>query len=317
MKKEKTIKSNQTEMTSDTIEISNEVKEGYFWLDDLIKRKDEFMFKDNDTLKTNINLFDNFLNGLVKEQLYIFAGRPSTGKTTFILNLIFNSLKNLKDNEIIVFLSLEMSAKEILNRFLKLVENDKEAYDLLINRRKLLIIDFFNQNVTGIKNIVTNLQKQNVVKSILIDHLQLLELDKSKSNLLRYEKITQITRELKIIAKTKHVNIFAISQLSRDVEKRNAGEPQLSDLRDSGAIEQDADAVIFLTRLPNDPKYRSVFKNQILIAKNRNGALSSIECLFYASKFLFKFPNLDENHKIYHKKTFKTSKNQKESKNEQ
>ncbi|BDX52603.1 DnaB-like helicase C-terminal domain-containing protein [Metamycoplasma equirhinis] len=269
-----------------------DIKSGYFWLNDLIKNKDKFIFRDNDTLKTNISLFDKFTNGLVKQQLYVLAARPSVGKTTLLLNIILRSLKNLKDNEIIVFLSLEMSVREILNRITILLNNlDVEmSYEELIKSKKLLIIDYVNSNVNKIGNFIEDISKHFVIKSLMIDHLQLLELDKNQSNLPRYEKMTLITRQLKIVAREKNINILAISQLSRDFEKRNANtelvDVQLSDLRDSGSIEQDADVVFFLTKLKNK-EYNN--KHSIIIAKNRNGSCSQISCLFFNNKFLFTF----------------------------
>ena len=284
----------QVNIINKKVDDNENIKSGYFWLNELIKNRDKFMFKESDTLKTNITLFDDYTNGLVKQQLYILAARPAVGKTTFALNTILRSLKNLKNNEIIIFISLEMSAKEILNRILTLLNSFNFGINIddLLNSKKLLIIDYSNSNVSNTKNLIDNLQKDYVIKSLFIDHLQLLELSKTQSNLPRYEKMTQITRELKIIAREKNINIFAISQLSRDFEKRNSNnkndvEVQLSDLRDSGSIEQDADVVFFLAKLKATDEYDN--KHCVYIAKNRNGSCSKIKCLFFPKKFLFTF----------------------------
>ncbi|SYV90152.1 repb, partial [Metamycoplasma alkalescens] len=99
----------------------NEIKSGYFWLNDLLKNKDKILKDNNFYLKTGILNLDKYVKGLVEQQFYVLAARPSVGKTTFCLNLIVRSLRNLKNNEIIVFFSLEMSSKEILNRLLKIL----------------------------------------------------------------------------------------------------------------------------------------------------------------------------------------------------
>ncbi|MDC8920552.1 DnaB-like helicase C-terminal domain-containing protein [Metamycoplasma hyosynoviae] len=266
----------------------NDIKKGYFWLDYLLKNKYNFLFKKNSSLKTNIDFFDRFLNGLTKQQFYVLAARPSVGKTTLSLNIIINAIKSLKEKEIIVFFSLEMSAVEILNRINVLIESQKEIINIqkIINSKKLLIVDFSGLNVKNIRNTIENLKETYEIKAIFIDHLQLLELDKITSNAPRYEKIAKITRDLKILAKEKNINVFALSQLSRDFEKRDDKIPFLSDLRDSGTIEQDADVVIFLAKNKN---------NYILyIAKNRNGSCAQVICNFEKEKFLFTFETIYE-----------------------
>ncbi|WP_051586197.1 DnaB-like helicase C-terminal domain-containing protein [Mycoplasmopsis lipofaciens] len=280
------------------MEIQKESTLGYHWLDSLIKNKNKFMINNEDTFKTNVLGLDEKIHGLVQGQLYVLAARPAEGKTTLAINLILRSLKNLKENEIIIFISLEMSAKEILNRILKILNNYEIGISLqeLMNTKKLLIIDYSHSNVSNIKKIIQEQQKTKIVKSVFIDHLQLLET--SNINLPRYEKMTQITRELKIVARETNINILAVSQLSRDVEKRTnkkeSYEIQLSDLRDSGSIEQDADIVLFLYK-PKTIKTKEgksiQNKNQhiIQIGKNRNGSLGMIPTIFFKDKCLFTF----------------------------
>lgn len=275
-----------------------ETPKGYHWLDNLIKNKDKFISNNSNALKTNIEAFDKKLYGLVPGQLYVLAARPAEGKTTLALNIMLRTLKNLKPDEIIIFISLEMSAVEILNRILLILDN----YDIgltfkeLISAKKLLIIDYSHSNVTNLKKIIKTQQESKIVKSVFIDHLQLLET--ANPNLPRYEKMTQITRELKIVARETDTNIVAISQLSRDIEKRSSKntsiELQLSDLRDSGSIEQDADIVLFLYKPnfikdKNGKQIQNINQHVIQIGKNRNGALGQIKTIFMKNKCLFLF----------------------------
>ncbi|WP_330463182.1 DnaB-like helicase C-terminal domain-containing protein [Metamycoplasma gateae] len=271
---------------------------GYHWLDNQLKNPEKYLLNYENSLPTNIKGLDSVLHGLIEGQLYILAARPAEGKTTLVLNIILRTLKNLKDNEIVIFLSLEMSATEILSRILKIVNSYNIGMDIkeLAAKKRLLIIDYSHSNVKNIKKIIEEEQKNKIVKSIFIDHLQLLETD--NPNLPRYEKMTQITRELKIVARETHTNVFAISQLSRDVERRTQRdsntEIQLSDLRDSGSIEQDADVVLFLykPKMRNDKNgYKVENTNQyvIQIGKNRNGPTTSISCLLFQKNCLFKF----------------------------
>lgn len=272
----------------------SENKSGYFWLNDLIKNSEKILKESDSYLSLNIEELNSSIKGLIEQQFYVLAARPSVGKTTFCLNIIARTLRGLKDNEIIVFFSLEMSTREILNRLLeilKIMYSEKELEELQREKR-LLIVDYPNSNVFKIGNFIDDLNKTFKVRSLIIDHLQLLNLEKNQQNLPRYEKMTQITRQLKIISKEKNINILAISQLSRDFEKRNSAlklneiDVQLSDLRDSGSIEQDADVVLFLVN-KKDPKNKE--KYSVVIAKNRNGSTDIINAIFLKSKFLFFF----------------------------
>ncbi|AAC33767.1 putative replication protein RepB [Mycoplasma phage MAV1] len=266
-----------------------------YWLNELIVKKDNFISGEENTIKTNIDILDKNLNGLISNQLYIFAGRPATGKTTFVLNLILKTIQSLKSNEVLVFFSLEMSIKEVLNRILKI--NSVLKIENLDLEERLLIVDDVEQNNDKIHSLILDLNKTKKVKAIFIDHLQLLDMSDS-TNLIRYEKITRITRELKKLARKLNVNVFAISQLSREFEKRQVNNelaiPVLSDLRESGSIEQDADVVLFLSNQKVDYRFRNMSKCLISIAKNRNGKLASSSCLLNLEKSLFYFTNFNK-----------------------
>ncbi len=204
---------------------------------------------------------DSLTQGFQKSDLIILAGRPSMGKTAFVLNLTENILKQYKLP--VVFFSLEMSKEQLIYRLLsnetgisqtrlKLGNLYKEDwYELKKSIQEYSQLPFFiddHPNLTTL-NIRSRIKKilfeQNKIGLIIIDYLQLLLSSKSKSE-NRVQEISQITRTLKNIAKEFQIPIIALSQLSRNVESRVNKRPVLSDLRESGSIEQDADLVLML-----------------------------------------------------------------------
>ena len=273
-------------------------------------------------------LADVIKNGIEKEKLIAvlnrteFSVRELLNSTTAGIECMLhiyenwlygkNPMESLAFDDVLSEIREEILNNRLLERIIeeKILNNNHKAFIVLspsvgLNDKKDLAqkewLKRYKESLNKIqiekiientKNLIDNLQKDYVIKSLFIDHLQLLELSKTQSNLPRYEKMTQITRELKIIAREKNINIFAISQLSRDFEKRNSNskndvEVQLSDLRDSGSIEQDADVVFFLAKLKATDEYDN--KHCVYIAKNRNGSCSKIKCLFFPKKFLFTF----------------------------
>jgi replicative DNA helicase len=242
---------------------------------------------------------DSLTQGFQKSDLIILAGRPSMGKTAFVLNLTENILKQYKLP--IIFFSLEMSKEQLIYRLLanetgisqtrlKLGNLYKEDwYELKKSIQEYSKLPFFiddQPNLTTL-NIRSRIKKilfeQNKVGLIIIDYLQLLLNSKSKSE-NRVQEISQITRTLKNIAKEFQIPIIALSQLSRNVETRVNKRPVLSDLRESGSIEQDADLVLMLYR---ESYYNLTIKTnekispaELIIAKHRNGPLGIINLLF-------------------------------------
>ena len=242
---------------------------------------------------------DALTQGFQKSDLIILAGRPSMGKTAFVLNLTENILKHYKLP--VIFFSLEMSKEQLIYRLLsnetgisqtrlKLGNLYKEDwYELKKSIQEYSQLPFFiddQPNLTTL-NIRSKIKKilfeQNKIGLIIIDYLQLLLSSKSKSE-NRVQEISQITRTLKNIAKEFQIPIIALSQLSRNVESRVNKRPVLSDLRESGSIEQDADLVLMLYR---ENYYNSTIKKnenitpaELIIAKHRNGPLGIVDLLF-------------------------------------
>jgi len=252
---------------------------------------------------------DSFTQGFQKSDLIIIAGRPSMGKTALCLNIAVNVIKSSKLP--VLFFSLEMSKEQLIYRLLttesninsmKLKSGNLYKEDWLklnttikdLSSFPLFIDDTANLTIQEIQSKVNKIIfEQNQIGLIIIDYLQLMQNIKFKTE-NRAQELSQITRFLKILAKEFQVPIIALSQLSRNVENRTNKRPILSDLRESGSIEQDADLVLMLYRdnyynnLQN--KNNSNNKNivELIIAKQRNGPIGTIELEFDAknTKFL-------------------------------
>lgn len=256
---------------------------------------------------------DSLTQGFQKSDLIILAGRPSMGKTAFILNVTENILKNYKLP--VIFFSLEMSKEQLIYRLLsnetgisqtrlKIGNLYKEDWHQLKNsiqsysRLPLFIDDQSNITTQNIRaKIKKILFEQNKIGLIVIDYLQLLLNSNSKSE-NRVQELSQITRSLKSIAKEFQIPIIALSQLSRNVESRINKRPVLSDLRESGSIEQDADLVLMLYRESyyniNKETSEKMTPAELIIAKHRNGPLGLVNLLFQTdpTKFFNNFSNI-------------------------
>ena len=255
---------------------------------------------------------DSLTQGFQKSDLIILAGRPSMGKTAFVLNITENIIKNYKVP--ILFFSLEMSKEQLIYRLLsnetgisqtrlKIGNLYKEDWHELkesiqtYSRLPLFIDDQANLTTQDIRSKIKKiLFEQNKIGLIVIDYLQLLVNSKLKSE-NRVQELSQITRALKNIAKEFQIPIIALSQLSRNVENRINKRPVLSDLRESGSIEQDADLVLMLYREnyynPTIEKNEKITPAELIIAKHRNGPLGMVELSFQndPTKFLNTFAN--------------------------
>jgi len=242
---------------------------------------------------------DSLTQGFQKSDLIIIAGRPSMGKTAFGLNIASNIIKNLKLP--VLFFSLEMSKEQIMYRVLAMETNINQmklksgrlSQDDWIKLNKMIKIfsklpffidDTFNLSIQDIRSkIKTIIFEQNEIGLIIIDYIQLMQNSKSKTE-NRVQEISQITRSLKTLAREFNIPIIALSQLSRNVENRIDKKPILSDLRESGSIEQDADLVMLLYR--NDYYNSSQSEEQIsqilelIIAKQRNGPTGTVKLKF-------------------------------------
>lgn len=240
---------------------------------------------------------DSFTQGFQKADLIIIAGRPSMGKTALALNISLNVIKDL--NLPVLFFSLEMSKEQLIYRLItaetsishmrlktgNLYKNDWLKLNQVINNFSSLpffIDDTPNPMVQDIKmKIKKVIFEQNQIGLIIIDYLQLMQDSKFKTE-NRSQELSQITRSLKNLAREFQVPIIALSQLSRSVETRTNKRPILSDLRESGSIEQDADVVLMLYR---ESYYNSNASNidnnvQLIIAKQRNGPTGTVNLHF-------------------------------------
>jgi replicative DNA helicase len=266
-----------------------------------MKRMDELRNREHDLtgVPTGYPELDKLTGGWQPTDLIIIAARPSVGKTAFALNLARNAaMSKIKRTGAAIF-SLEMSSMQIVNRILS-AESEIKMWDISngnIDETKLVRINtvavsklvyapiFIDDtpalNIFELRAKCRRLVNNHGVGLIIIDYLQLMTCDSKAGN--REQEISKISRELKKLAKDLNVPVIALSQLSRDVEKRK-GKPQLSDLRESGAIEQDADAVMFLYRpSEDDVKQDPMLKNtgEVLIRKHRNGELGELAFKVY------------------------------------
>ena len=256
---------------------------------------------------------DSFTQGFQKSDLIIIAGRPSMGKTALALNIGLNIIK--ESNNPVLFFSLEMSKEQLTYR---LLTNETDISNLRLKTGNLYKDDWLKLNQTiktlassplfiddtpnlSILDIKTKIKKiifeQNNLGLIVIDYLQLMQTSTSQI-VNRTQEISQLTRALKNIAREFNVPIIVLSQLSRNVENRVNKRPILSDLRESGSIEQDADLVLMLYR---ESYYNLVMQEsndlnlvELIIAKQRNGPIGTVELQFDSkrTKFLNCNPNL-------------------------
>jgi len=217
-------------------------------------------------IPTGLRDLDDRLGGLHKSDLVIIAGRPSMGKTALATNIAFNAAKNIQENgdkSSIAFFSLEMSSEQLSTRILaeqsRIKSNDirrgkisEEQFDKFIETSKdiselpLYIDETPAITIAALSNRARRIKRLYGLDMVVIDYIQLMRA--SNSNNGRVQEISEITQGLKALAKELAVPVLALSQLSRAVEQRDDKKPQLSDLRESGSIEQDADVVMFVYR---------------------------------------------------------------------
>lgn len=261
-------------------------------------------------LSSGFNDLDSLTQGFHKSDLIILAGRPSTGKTALSLNFALNIIKSSKLP--ILFFSLEMAKEQIMYRLLametnidqsrlkngKLSKNDWLKLNKIIKilaKFPLFIDDTFNLSIQDIRSrIKTILFEQNEIGLIIIDYIQLMTNSKYKTE-NRVQELSKITRSLKMIAREFKIPIIGLSQLSRNIENRINKTPILSDLRESGSIEQDADLVLMISQdistnySTADNKTSNLI--ELIVAKQRNGPTGKIKLIF--NKDYTKFLNSD------------------------
>lgn len=254
-------------------------------------------------LDTGFIDLNNKLGGFHKSDLILVAARPGMGKTAFALNLVLNAALKSKAN--VAVFSLEMSREQLVQRLISSQSNvplreittgkiqDRSWKEIADGIRVLSSTNIFIDDTPGIKisEIRSKCRKLKLEKGldmIMIDYLQLMEADGRAES--RQQEVSKISRSLKILAKEMNCPVIALSQLSRNTEGGKDHTPKLSDLRDSGAIEQDADIVIFIYREEYYDKFNTENKNkaEIIIAKNRHGELCNIELVWMGETQRFK-----------------------------
>ncbi len=250
--------------------------------------------RDENLIETGFNEYDNLFGGLLLGELVVVGGRPSMGKTQLLVNLTLNvSIKTP-----VLYFTFDLSTSVLTNCFISAITNidvsmllhpdltveEKKIVNRVggtLNSHKIFINESQNHSLSDLRLFCENQINERGIKIIIVDYLQLMTSNESS---IRHLKIGSFTNELRRIAKDFNVCVIVSSQLSRSVEIRGGDKrPQLSDLKDSGAIEQDADKVIFLYR----PEYYRIMINEdgmdttgileLIMAKNRNGNLGTVK----------------------------------------
>jgi len=261
-------------------------------------------------IPTGFATLDNLLAGLQKSDLIILAARPSMGKTTFALDIARNAA--LVSKASVGIFSLEMSDQQLVDRMLaaeagvdswklrtgKLTSDHEfeavQAAMARLSEAPIHIDDQPGNNILKMRSSARRLKNEHGLDLLIVDYLQLMSPTSSKASDSMVQQVTEISRSLKILARELDVPVIALSQLSRAVEQRG-GKPRLSDLRDSGSIEQDADVVMFIHRedkINKDSDRTNIA--EILVEKHRNGPVGQAE-LYFDDKHV-RFINLDTRH---------------------
>ena len=239
---------------------------------------------------------DYKLSGFQPSDFILIAARPSMGKTAFVLNIA--QYMAFKKNKAVAIFSLEMSKEQLVNRLFSL-ESQVDAQSLrtgnmkdsdwekliegagIIGQSKLIIDDTPGISISELRSKCRKYKLEHGLDIIIIDYLQLMTGSVGRSSESRQQEVSDISRQLKGLARELNVPVVSLSQLSRAVESRPDKRPMLSDLRESGAIEQDADVVMFIYR---DDYYNKDTENknmaEIIIAKQRNGPIGTVNLVW-------------------------------------
>ena len=263
-------------------------------------------------LKTGFRDLDKKTAGFQKGDLIIIGARPAMGKTTFAQNLAYNIASINKKG--VLFFSMEMAANEIIDRMISDVsgvdnwkmrtgnlsdEEFSKIGDALgeMDEIPIYIDDTSSMTIVELRNKARRAMHDHDIGIVIVDYLQLIAgSDRYAGN--RVQEVTEISRGLKILARELEIPVVVLAQLSRSVTGRDDPRPVLSDLRESGSIEQDADLVMFLHRpdyyRQNDDNYEETHITELLVAKHRHGAVGKIELYFHPE--LLRFMSLDKEH---------------------
>ncbi|MBI2409995.1 replicative DNA helicase [Candidatus Kaiserbacteria bacterium] len=246
---------------------------------------------------------DNLLSGFHPSDLVILAARPSMGKTSLALDIARNTA--VRHNVPVGIFSLEMSSEQLIDRMLAAESfvnswklrtgqvRDEEDFSRIrdalesLSKAPIYIDDKPGNNILAMRAVARRLKRERGIGLILVDYLQLMAPTNTKASDSLVQQVTEISRSLKSLARELEVPVIALSQLSRAVEQRG-GRPRLSDLRDSGSIEQDADVVMFIHREDKrNPESDKPNVAEILIEKHRNGPTGKVELYFDEKRATF------------------------------
>lgn len=262
-------------------------------------------------VSTGFPEIDNLLSGFQKSDLIVIGARPSLGKTSLVLDMARNAA--LKNGHSVGIFSLEMSREQIVDRLISSeaqiplwdlrtgrLKND-EDFELIqhaldqLSGAKIFIDDTPSPTLLQMRSMARRLQAEHGLDLIIVDYLQLIQPRAHAESLV--QQVTEFSRGLKSMARELNVPVLAVSQLSREVDKREVKRPRLSDLRESGAIEQDADVVMFIYRKDKDrinPTSEESNTAEIMIEKHRNGPTGTVKLKFIPERSSFQ--SIDKYH---------------------
>ncbi len=290
----------QRRIARDLVPIKQIIGDYYDRIDYLYQHRGELI-----GIPTGFPLLDKLLGGLQPSDLIIVAGRPSMGKTSLVLSIAQNAAR--KFNQRVAFFSLEMSAEQVVQRLisaetgidsqkLRLGNLEDDEWPLFVQATGILseapifVDDTPSISALQMRTKARRLHAEHGLDLVIVDFLQLMRGDARAEN--RVQEISSISRALKGLARELNVPVVAVSQLSRAVEARHDHLPILSDLRESGSIEQDADVVMFIYREEMyDPDTEKKNIADIIVAKHRNGPTGKIPLFF--QKELAQFHELE------------------------
>lgn len=274
---------------------------GLPYLKELQDRQEEYLEKGEEAsaftgVPTGFSDLDKMINGLAPSNLIIFAGRPGMGKTAFALNIAEHAC--FKHDVPVGIFSLEMSAEQLIHRVIcsqsevessKILTGSIEGHEYQrvvktvneMQKHTMIIDDQPGLKITDLRARARRMKEAHNIGFLIIDYLQLLSGSGSHFNSdNRQHEISEISRMLKNLARELNIPVFCGSQLSRKVEERTGHRPMMSDLRESGSIEQDADIVMFLLRREYYDPYDKPGLAEVIVGKNRHGKIGSVEVAY-------------------------------------
>jgi len=297
---QKILRVSQKSLTKNFIPVKDDLKDAYERIERLHHGEQGLR-----GIPTGFDDLDNILSGLQRSDLIVIGARPSLGKTTFALDVARNAA--LKSGEPIGIFSLEMSREQVIDRLIAAESQvplwrlrtgritDDLEFEMIQNaldrlsKLRIFIDDTPSPNILQVRSMARRLQVEHGLGLLIVDYLQLLMPRNPSDNMVH--QVTEISRGLKALARELTIPVIAVSQLSRAVDQRDRRVPRLSDLRESGSIEQDADVVLFLYRKDRDRIDVPVEEQNLahlIVAKHRNGPLGSVNLLFDPERVTFR-----------------------------